>query len=176
MNYKKIFLSAFFIQFTLSYCNNDSETRILELNATLAMRIYTLSEFGKAIETQEELIETMTKKMSKFIVEATKSLNDRQKKQFTEQFFDFEERFNRALVNCDVRNLIVNELFSDKTPNAEYVERIKSLIMRKFIELTKLKQLIGAYEIYLQDTLKIQFELQQLKINSICNTNKLISE
>lgn len=165
MNYKNILLSTLLAPCALTYCNN-TEIQIQQLEDDLIKKELELSKLGKEIEAQERLIECMFDNMVNAMARIQSSLkNEEEKKEFSETIINFENSFDNAMLNRNIQNFIINELFCMQTDYQITTRRIKSLIIRYDIELKLLKRLFLNYEKLLQELLILNSELDEMKTN-----------
>ena len=155
MNYKNILLSFLLAQFSLCLCNN-TEIQTQEFEENIIKKETELLKLGKEIEQQEELLISMFNKMINAMNKMQHSLkNEEEKKQFSETIINFENNFDTAMLNRDIQNFIINELFNIPMNNKLMMRRIKSIIVRYNIELRLLKRLIKKYENELRELIEL---------------------
>ncbi len=163
MFYKNVLISVLLVPCALTYCNN-AEIQIQQLKENLYKKELELSSLARKIEEQEQIIDAMFDKMVQTMARINSSLKtEKEKEDFSKTITDFENNFDAAVLNRDVQNFIINELFCMQTDYQITTRRIKSLIIRYDIELKLLKRLFLNYEQLLQELLVLNFEVDELK-------------
>lgn len=160
MTFKSIFLCALLVPF-FTFGNN--EQRIQELNNELSSKMLIISDLGKKIAEKEELIESMTYKVSNDWQEILLLLNEEEKQEFNEEINVFLKRTNQVLKReINIKNFLIQELFENQKNNFG-LGRIKSAQIRILIERNIWKNLFELYEQILSELIEIDHQLDILK-------------
>lgn len=144
----------------------NTEQRVQELNNELSSKMLIISDIGKKIAEKEELIESMTYKVSNDWQEILLSLNEEEKQEFNEEINAFLKRTNQVLSReINVKNFLIQELFENQKKNFA-LGRIKSAQIRILIERNIWKNLFVSYEQILSELIEIDHQLDILKKQS----------
>jgi hypothetical protein len=169
-----MFFCALLVPFSIfSNGNNENnytiEQRIQALNSERLDKLLLISDLGKKIAEQEQLIESMIFKMSDVWQRLLEPLNDQEKKLFNEEISAFAEHTNQvSLGEKDSKQFLIKELF--KNPKGNYaLGRIKSWQIRIEVEWDIWKNLFENYEKCLLDLFQILRKLDDLKKQPLHN-------
>ncbi|HEX2977885.1 MAG TPA: hypothetical protein VHO47_02085 [Candidatus Babeliales bacterium] len=161
MIYKTIFLSALLVP-AITY--GDIDTDILQLKEIIFQKELALSKIANEIEKQEELIESMISKTIETAAKVYRSLgSEEEKKELCKKLDEIEKKCEKILEVRNVKKFLMDELFNDMTDQADRIERIKSLLIRRVIEKEILKKMIRDYAQPFEELVNMHLELVELE-------------
>jgi hypothetical protein len=161
MTHKSIFLSLLLIPFII-VCNSAIDKRVQALKDDVFARGIKLSRMSSEIIEKQDLLEEIMLKCGNIIAIACKSLDKPEERKFRNEIAFFGGRLDTALAAHDIKGFLTDEFFNI-AKTSDVLTRIKALLIKHFIEMELLRELVRRYEEYLQETLNINKEIIKLQ-------------
>lgn len=151
--------------FSFGLMANENNNQLDELNSELKKQLLIVSELGKKIAAQEDLIKSIREKASLTLYEVLEPLNDQEKKEFNDEIQGFLERMHLIIKGeSKTEDFFMKELFLN-TKNNYAIAQVKSPYIRLIIERQIWKDLFADYQKSLFELFAIDQKLTALQKN-----------